>query len=412
MEFTKEKIEECIQTREIPNCLDQIKRVLAHYNYTSNKSRTWARGLDADVIEYIDKLRLKRNSMQKYENEKKRKAANPDEFNEKSKQSTAVSYAKRVKNDPEYRAMRATKEKERRARLKEEGVSLSQKRKETDGGIWNNVLTSARQKNLKLSMTREQVITIAKQTCHYCSKGIKNKHGVFEARGLDRKDNALGYDGNSLPACTLCNYMKNDTEYEYFLCLCARLVLIWSGVDVTTEGMTFGASSRKTYKSFTNKKHKDSVEITEDEFNEIIRKPCYICKVDPSNGIDREDSNITYTAMNSNPCCLVCNYMKKTSTIIELKKKVYEIALVHPREHAYHGGTYILGIYRNITSSDCELVRFENTPPKRVEASDTLPITKKICHTCKLDKNIDCYDEICDEECKVCKKLNKINVMK
>lgn len=51
-----------------------------------------------------------------------------------------------------------------------------------------------------------------KQACHYC--------GVFGDPyvGIDRKDSSLGYvHSNVLPACSACNWAKNNTSYEDFV---------------------------------------------------------------------------------------------------------------------------------------------------------------------------------------------------
>jgi hypothetical protein len=55
------------------------------------------------------------------------------------------------------------------------------------------------------------------------------------------------------------------------------------------------------------------MELTEEQFTDLIYKPCYYCSyyVEKSTiGVDRYDNNKDYTAENCVPCCKWCNRMK------------------------------------------------------------------------------------------------------
>jgi len=64
---------------------------------------------------------------------------------------------------------------------------------------------------------------------------------------------------------------------------------------------------------------KHSFELTEEEFEEIVRQPCYYCGLPPSSkvgreyfsGIDRIDSKHGYIKGNVRPCCGNCNMGKR-----------------------------------------------------------------------------------------------------
>jgi flagellar biosynthesis GTPase FlhF len=58
--------------------------------------------------------------------------------------------------------------------------------------------------------------------------------------------------------------------------------------------------------------------ITLEEFKKIISNPCVYCGENKNRrGIDRIDNSKGYTVENSAPCCKVCNYMKRTMTVME-----------------------------------------------------------------------------------------------
>jgi len=65
-------------------------------------------------------------------------------------------------------------------------------------------------------------------------------------------------------------------------------------------------------------------EISQEEFNKIVKEPCHYCNVIQErrfNGIDRLDSNKGYVLDNCVSCCKTCNYMKcSLSTDVFLKR--------------------------------------------------------------------------------------------
>ena len=84
------------------------------------------------------------------------------------------------------------------------------------------------------------------------------------------------------------------------------------------------------YKSYRrNAKHRNiDFQMTFEEFENIIKKPCAYCgaKANPYNGIDRKDNSIGYKEDNLIPCCEWCNRIKLTYTEAQMKehiKKMY-----------------------------------------------------------------------------------------
>lgn len=72
------------------------------------------------------------------------------------------------------------------------------------------------------------------------------------------------------------------------------------------------------------------VTITRDEYELLIKKPCYYCGGSlpiSGHGLDRIDSSFGYIPGNCRPCCSVCNYAKHSMSENEFKTwivRVYE----------------------------------------------------------------------------------------
>lgn len=69
----------------------------------------------------------------------------------------------------------------------------------------------------------------------------------------------------------------------------------------------------KSYLMRSNRKGID-MDLTEEEFKNIILLDCYYCGTSDNIGVDRIDSSKGYTIDNSRPCCPQCNMMKYIHT--------------------------------------------------------------------------------------------------
>lgn len=69
-----------------------------------------------------------------------------------------------------------------------------------------------------------------------------------------------------------------------------------------------------------------SVEISFEQFCEIVSNPCTYCGENEKRiGIDRVDNTLGYTLENSAPCCTICNMMKKTMTVTNFLAHITKI---------------------------------------------------------------------------------------
>lgn len=85
----------------------------------------------------------------------------------------------------------------------------------------------ARSRDKEYSLTSVEFVSLVLQPCFYCgalprTRQVGNKS--FEANGVDRVDNALGYvEGNVVPCCTVCNLMKMTKDAVEFVEHCKRI---------------------------------------------------------------------------------------------------------------------------------------------------------------------------------------------
>jgi hypothetical protein len=93
--------------------------------------------------------------------------------------------------------------------------------------VYRAYRNNARQKGMTFSLSKACVREIIQQSCHYCgappsntahSHAKKHDKGVCVYSGLDRVDNARGYElDNIVPCCDVCNKAKRDMGYEEFI---------------------------------------------------------------------------------------------------------------------------------------------------------------------------------------------------
>ena len=81
----------------------------------------------------------------------------------------------------------------------------------------------AKVRSLSWLLTEEQFDKLTKLNCYYCGLSPSNEYGAdrngsFIYSGIDRVDNARGYElGNVVPCCGICNQAKSDMSAEEFI---------------------------------------------------------------------------------------------------------------------------------------------------------------------------------------------------
>lgn len=91
---------------------------------------------------------------------------------------------------------------------------------------FNSYRWRAMNKKIEFALTKEDFNEIVRKNCHYCGQSPKfnNSTPAETFNGIDRKDNKIGYNqDNSLPCCTICNFLKKDYDYYAFLNLIEKI---------------------------------------------------------------------------------------------------------------------------------------------------------------------------------------------
>lgn len=94
-----------------------------------------------------------------------------------------------------------------------------------------NYKWSATKRNYTFSLTDDECIILLSANCVYCDSPPsstyqqKQGNGLFTYNGIDRINNARGYEAdNVVTCCKTCNRAKNDMLYDEFMAWIQRLV--------------------------------------------------------------------------------------------------------------------------------------------------------------------------------------------
>ena len=75
-------------------------------------------------------------------------------------------------------------------------------------------INSAKYRNISFHITLELFTEITVKPCKYC--GLMSKGKAY--CGIDRLNNGIGYiEGNIVPCCDICNWLKGELSYEEFM---------------------------------------------------------------------------------------------------------------------------------------------------------------------------------------------------
>jgi hypothetical protein len=185
--------------------------------------------------------------------------------------------------------------------------------------IWNHYIKGAQKRSINFKISKTVFNEIIIKKCFYCDY---TKDG--EVNGIDRVDNNKGYiEGNIVACCKVCNIAKGTQHPQEFI---DKMYSIYNYTinsipihyDILKKWeSTYLSKSMPKYINYIKSANTRNIEfkLTEDDFNSIILKECYLCGLNTNeyniNGIDRQNNQKGYIIDNCKPCCGHCNLLKK-----------------------------------------------------------------------------------------------------
>lgn len=184
------------------------------------------------------------------------------------------------------------------------------------------IMTSAKARNIAF-VTEDMKVMCERlqEPCQYCGHC---PHEGEVLNGLDRYDPEGAYSAdNTVPCCSVCNAMKGGLSCDNFINKIRGMVQHLGVLLHGSSPQSFGghAELRKAPK-------KQKVDLLPLEVKvDFWSSACKLCGCSPCFGLDRIDSNADYTVDNVQPCCDVCNYIKKHWKMEEVQYHITRIFL-------------------------------------------------------------------------------------
>jgi hypothetical protein len=199
--------------------------------------------------------------------------------------------------------------------------------------LWNQYVKSAQKRKIDFTISKALFQTLILKPCFYCQH---QKEG--EANGLDRLNNNAGYvEDNIVSCCELCNNLKGSQHPQEFIDKMQAIhTYSTSNTPIAKERIetwntTYSSKSTPNYKSYAKSANSRCITfcLSETEFADIIKKPCYLCGLAVSetnkNGIDRVNNSLGYQLENCRACCGHCNLLKRDMAYDDLADKAARI---------------------------------------------------------------------------------------
>lgn len=204
---------------------------------------------------------------------------------------------------------------------------------------YNQYIKGAMYRGIPFQLTFDECNKMFISACFYCNDKPTNT----SLNGIDRRNSFNGYNiNNCVACCMMCNYIKNCLDHITFIKRCEHILTNLKIINGTMDASLFADHYSSSYNHYINSANSRNLcfELTNEQFNEIVKKNCYICNKSVSNthrnGIDRYDNSLGYTEANCRPCCGECNFMKtyySYEELIEKLKKIYYHQVENNKEY-------------------------------------------------------------------------------
>ena len=203
----------------------------------------------------------------------------------------------------------ATQDKKREDRVR----NYKEENSKNTEGYYKEYIKKATLKGREITIDFNDFLNLVTSACYYC-----NHSSETETIGIDRVDNTKGYTKeNCVPCCWKCNRIKHTYHQKFFLEKCKIMIKQEESTKefFSTWQMYYYRSCFKSLAGYIKEAESRNLpfELTDQQWNWLIRSPCYLCGYQSVKGIgiDRVDNTIRkYTLENCRPCCGSCNDMK------------------------------------------------------------------------------------------------------
>lgn len=195
-------------------------------------------------------------------------------------------------------------------------------------GYYKDYIIRASKKGLEIRFDFDDFSKLVTSSCYYC-----NHKSDLETIGIDRVDNSKGYIlENCVPCCWNCNRIKHVYHQEFFIEKCKIMIKNKEPRVVFFKQWQqyYYRSCFKNLKAYIKDAESRNIpfELSEQQWNWLVRSPCYLCGYQSVKGIgiDRVDNTIRkYSIDNCRPCCGSCNNMKGEFTLEEFLNQCTKI---------------------------------------------------------------------------------------
>ena len=217
------------------------------------------------------------------------------------------------------------KQKEQDDKRKDRKRDYTQENKNNLIQYYKEYINSAIRREYDILIDFDKFCELVNSKCYYCDYSKEN-----EVIGIDRVNNDIGYiKENTVPCCSNCNYMKNFYHPLFFIQKCKIIAgdLIPDKEFYSKWSIYYTRSCHHKYNKYkedTINIRKLEFELSEKDWDFMVRKSCYLCNYSQKEGIgiDRVDNTIRkYTLSNCRPCCGSCNTMKHEQNLEEFLEK-------------------------------------------------------------------------------------------
>ena len=210
---------------------------------------------------------------------------------------------------------------------------------------WNHYVRGAKKRGLDFALEKGKFNELITLPCFYCGHYVAG-----EINGVDRVNNTQGYTNENVVACCqTCNLAKKAQHpCEFIDKMRAIHEFVATGRAIAPDIVgrwkdTYISKGVPKYAVYAKGAATRNLEfkLTEEEFTDRVGRPCYLCGVEGTSGIDRFDNGRGYTSENSRPCCGHCNLMKCDLPYEVLIGAAGRIAAKHAELTAFFGGLEI-----------------------------------------------------------------------